>query len=484
MLLPRAAGSAMTTLLIVVVIGLGSVVRAQAPTTAIGSTTPPDAMMQLLLQRVEQQPDHSDSWRVLGSYQAKQNDLQSAIRSLQHALKLDPENAAAHFDYGKLLRANSQSDQADYHFQQCAELAPASQYSAEIYERGWLPTPTLPPPDSQPNVSQPNISQASDALAIQPAGYRIQTFDGADDFERTFDRLESDADPSIQRLRFFLETGVLYNSNVSLTPISRELASADAESFQLLANPELEWIAWDSERWRSGLLLRSFLTVNESTQSAFDLASLQPGGFVERDFTAWGSDWIARFDYVYSLDYLDQQRVGDRHSMTTSLIQIRPDLDVIYAYVTASLSDFADDGVTPATSSLDGAAISGGISRFFQTEWSRLPTYSLGFDLESADTEGADFRYRAINAHAEWTHQLIDCVQFIPSVGTGYRDYYAFTGPVSRDEWTWRVQGKLRWQVNAHTAFSIVAGHDRFASDNENFDAERTQGGVLITITR
>jgi hypothetical protein len=34
-----------------------------------------------------------------------------------------------------------------------------------------------------------------------------------------------------------------------------------------------------------------------------------------------------------------------------------------------------------------------------------------------------------------------------------------------------------------HMAISWVAGHDRFASENAEFDAERTQGGMLITVT-
>lgn len=433
----------------------------------------PDPVMRLLLKRIEDRPNHSDSWRLLGSYQSKHSDLASALRSLVKALQLDPENAAAHFDYGKLLFENGEADQAREHFQQCVSLAPETDYANRIEQNGWLA-----------NLGdRPSLNSIDDWLQVQPAGYRIQTFDGADDLERTVDRLESDADPTLRRIRFFFETGVLYNSNVSLTPISRELINEQAESFQWLANPEIEWIALQRRQWRSGFLSRGFLTVNESTQSEFDLASLQAGGFVERDLVAFNCDWTARLDYVYSLDHQGNRRFGDRHSMTASIIQIRPDLDILYGYVTASVSDFADDGLVPTTSSLDGPSVSAGISRFFQTNLDRMPTFALGIDLETADTEGSDFRYRGVTTYGECTLQISQRLQLIPSAGTGCRDYFAFTGLVPRDEWTWRVQGKLRWQATEHAAISWVAGHDRFASDNEQFDAERTQGGMLMTVT-
>ncbi|NND96589.1 MAG: outer membrane beta-barrel protein, partial [Pirellulaceae bacterium] len=82
------------------------------------------------------------------------------------------------------------------------------------------------------------------------------------------------------------------------------------------------------------------------------------------------------------------------------------------------------------------------------------------------------------------TFQLSQNVSLIPTFGVGQRDYYDFTGPVDRDELTWRLLGKLRWKVDAMTSISVVAGHDRFASDNEDFDAERTQGGVIVTVNR
>lgn len=456
------------------------------------SAAAPHPMLTMLYGRVERDPNHSDSWRLIGKLEAKQGNTATAIQAFTRALQIDPENAATHFDLGQLLLAGGDAVNADVHFRQCVAIAPKSDYAQQLYQQQLV----LQPPGLSDGL-QPAAAAISNDVAyalaqselgfdeasqLDAVGYEIQTFDGADDLDRRLNELQSDADPTLKRLRVFLETGVMYNSNVSLTPISRELVASDAESYQAFVNPELEWIALQRGDWRAGPLARGYFTINESSQSAFDLASFQPGAFLERDLQIGSSDWIARLDHVYSLDLLDGDRLGDRHSVTASVIMIRPDLDVIYTYFSTKFSQFDDDGVDAAVSSLDGTAFAGGISRFFQTENAWLPTYSLGIDLESADTEGSDYRYRAINGHGDVTCQLSERWSLVTTVGVGHRDYYDFSGPVNRNELTWRVHGKLRWQWSERLSFAAFVGHDRFASDNEDFDAERTQGGLLTTL--
>lgn len=424
-------------------------------------------MLTLLRERVEANPDHADSWRLLGRVLRQRGQLQQASDALQRALRADPDHAASHFDYGELLFQQGEEQAASEHFQKVLALAPGSSYAAQLRQRG---------------VEAATPSGKDADAAVQPASYEIQTFDGADDLDRRMNQLESQADPDLKRLRVYLETGVLYNSNVSLTPISRELADSEAASFQGFLNPEVEWLGWDRDGYRGGPLMRGYFSLNEGNWSAFNLASFQPGAFLERDFLWNDREMIGRLEYLYALDLFDGERVGDRHSMTASLTTIRPDLDVIYAYVTTSFSQFDDDGLNPAVTSLDGSTWSTGISRFFQTESSRFPTWSLGLDLESADTEGANFRYTAVNAHGDVTMALSERVEFIPRWGVGYRPYSDFTGEIDRDELTWRVAARLRWQLRDYLSISAVAGHDRFASDNPDFDTERTEGGVVTTI--
>lgn len=460
-----------------------------------------DSVLQRLRGRVERRPLHSDSWRMLGKAFADRGDSVAAMETLRRALELDPANAAAHFNLGQVLLSQKKTDVATMHFETCVAIAPDSEYANEIFAQHLLPprsresTPGIPNDDFDshlPIAQDPfsfatlrNSAADSGSLAlpkVQTAGYEIQSFDGADDLDRRFDQLEADANPMPKRLRLFCELGVLYNSNVSLTPISRELLNVDAKSFQAIFNPEIEWIALRNDQWRSGPLLRSYSTLNESNQQEFNLFSVQPGWFFERDRTVGDSDWIGRVDYVYATDLLDRNRIGDRHSGTASLIMIRPDLDVVYAYVSASYTDFVDDGAIAEETSLDGPSVTGGVSRFFQTTFDWLPTYTLGVDLESTDTRGSDFRYRAITAHGGMTFRLSERWRLIPTAGLGYRDYYAFTGDPSRDELTSRIHLRLQYQMHSTTTVSLVSGYDRFASDNELFDAQRIQAGLVMTV--
>lgn len=277
---------------------------------------------------------------------------------------------------------------------------------------------------------------------------------------------------------------MLYNSNVTLTPISRDLAQGESASFQSFTNPDLDYKIIQKNTLRAGPMFRGYFTLNESNFQDFNLSSYQPGMFVERDFRLGSHESIGRFEYLYSTDFFDGDRIGNRHSATVSLTSIRPDLDAIYTYFTLASSDFTDDGEIPSQSSLDGVTITAGSTRFFQTGWKSLPNHSLGLDFESADTEGDDFRYHSLNLHGSTNWLFFEGWKFSPTWGIGFRDYPDFMGLIDRQEFFWRLHGRVQYTLNEMWAISAVAGHDRFASDNQDFDTERTEGGLVLTFTR
>ncbi|WP_442509122.1 tetratricopeptide repeat protein [Novipirellula sp. SH528] len=451
------------------------------------------SMLSMLQQRVTKTPNHSDSWRSLGRLQNTLGDPDSALVSTRRAIELDPFNAAAHFDLGQLLLSKGQNDEALSHFDRVYEIAPASSYSDQLRQQGVVNrqasqaklSNALPTNATSIPVTPSSLSPgASTDPLVQPASYSIQSFDGSDNLEQRFEELESEVKEPLNRLRVFFETGVLYNSNVTLTPISRELAQSDSASFQAFANPDLDWKWIRTETTRMGPMFRGYFTANEQQFEQFNLASFQPGAFFERDFQLGQNEAIGRLEYIFANDFFDGDQVGDRHSATASLTLIRPDLDAIYGYLTVAQSNFTNDGIDPTATSLDGTTVTAGISRFFQTGWDRMPTHALGVDLESADTEGADYRYTSINLHGSTGWTITDRWKFIPTWGIGYRDYADFTGPVARDEFFWRLHGRLQYAVTDSLAIAMVAGHDRFASDNQDYDTERTEGGVVVTFTR
>ena len=439
-------------------------------------TDPDPSLLPVLQKMLCENPQQGDTWRLIGRIYRSRGDEEQAVDAFRKALSIQDDNAAAHFDLGQLLYDTGNEKEAATHFQMVMRFAPESGYADQLVESGRVQR------TSGMTTSGLEITENEQSF-IRQVGYEIQTFDGADDLEQRLHQLDLQSPKSDRDYRFFMEFGTLYNTNVSLTPISRELRSDDSASAQAFLNPDLQWITLRKDSVRAGVLARGSFTLNERHQNNFDLASFQPGIFVEGDLHGPGQNQlIGRLDYVYSIDLLGGSRFGDRHSLTGSTTFIDAEANVLYVYLTGSMSDFNNDGMVPAVNSLDGLSLMGGVSSFFSTNLQSLPTWSLGADVEFADTDGADFRYTGVNLHTNATIQMSDSLSFTPSTGVGYRDYYDFTGSPNRDELTWRINGKLTWQCTEHWAISGVAGYNRFATDNANFDAERIEGGFVFTV--
>jgi len=453
-------------------------------------------MLTLLEQRVEQRPNHSESWRALARVQKQLGDSEAALVSWQQALTLDSFNAAAHFDLGQHFEATGDRVAAETHLQKVLEIAPLSSYADQVRELGWIQEPaaqaTLLLPTVPPSADDDSGGDGVDVLpaiesansSVKPVGYEIQTFDGSDDRQQRVNELEQLVQEPESRLRAFLETGILYNTNVTLTPISRDLAGDESASFQAFLSPDVDYQWIKQAEFRAGPKLSSYVTLNEDTYSEFNLINLQPGVFAERDFHVGQGEAIGRLESTYAQDWFDGDRVSRRISGTASVTYIRPDLDAIYAYVRLADSQFDDDGAVPTQTSLDGFSVTLGTSRFYQTEWDRLPMIALGADIESADTRGSDYRYRSINLHGSGGYQLTSSWELVPTWGIGFREYPDFTRSPPRDEFFWRLHGRLKYNFKPSHSISFVVGHDRFASDNEEFDTERTEGGLVYQFIR
>lgn len=436
-----------------------------------------DDMEAYLQQRLQENPQHSDSWRLLGRFYHRQNKPDAANDTFKKSLELDPDNAATHFDFGQLLLSQGDTVRAREHFRRVYEVAPESVYAEKLRKQGHPEPGDL----SESTPFQVALYELQDSEQILQAGYEIQTFDSSEELDRRVREFDRELKEEDRGWRFFLETGVLWNSNVTLTPISRQPSNVDAYSFQGILNPEIEWLAWDSEGRRAGPLLRGYFSLNQEDFQSFNLTSFQQGAFYEQDLFWNDVTHIGRFDYVYSVDRLGGDRFGDRHAVTASMTSVLPDLDVIYTYATVSFTQFDTPVIDPAVNSLDGPAYLFGLSRFFRTENPRLPTWSLGADLEHVNAEGDDFRYFGGKIHADATFQLAERLELIPSGNVGFRQYPDFTRTPDRDELTYRLAGRLRYRFTEIWSLSLVVNYDRFASDNLNFDTERWESGVVTT---
>jgi tetratricopeptide (TPR) repeat protein len=424
-----------------------------------------------LRQRLDSDPTHADSWRLVAKIYRRAKLEQEAIEALETALEAAPDLIAAHFDLGMLRHQRGETTMAIKHFRDVFRLGPETRYAQTLREMQLAP--------------QATADHASpEATAVLPASYEIQTFDGSDRLARNLETLRQEfGDPPTPRWRWYVESGVMYNTNVSLTPISRELFDVDAASFQGFLNPEGEYDILQRGTTRSGPIGRAYLALNESHQSAFNLASFQAGWFAEHD--RWYGNQVARIDYIYAADWLDGNRFGDRHAINLTTSRALNDTDLLSCYGSLSTSNFQDDGADPQIDSLDGPGFNAGISCYRRFPSSGLwESVACGLDLSGADTDGADYRYVGAGIHARVTCALSEQWRFDPSAGWAYRAYPDFTEAISRDENIIRVATRLRYLVSDRCELATVASYDRFASKNEDFDADRLEGGLVLILRR
>ncbi len=452
-----------------------------------GNVSDGERLLQRLADKVTADPGHSDSWRLLAKFYRKQGEREKARTCLETALKVGPENAAAHFDMGEFAREQGDAELADQHFARVFLIAPASDYARRLTEMGIAPPANVSREKTAelPIVSLADFVDIGSSLResgdIKLVDYEAQPFDSSDEVERRFDQaLQSFGEKNFQAS---IETGSLYNSNVTLAPISRFLLNVDAASAQFFANPSFEWTVGRNEGSRFGPIARGLFTVNEDQLSAFNLASFQPGGFFEKDISTGDDQRLARLEYTYNLDFFGGDRLGDRHTLIGSLMTIHPSSSIDYFYTLVAYSEFNDDGLTPEVESLDGPTWAAGVARYFLFDNTRLPTMTLGMDLESAQTEGSNFSYRSVVGYCDATIILPYKMSFVPSGAIGYRHFPNVTDAENRDVLTGRLGAKLRRQLGPHTTISGVVNYDRFVSDNELFDANRFTTGIVFNYT-
>lgn len=432
-------------------------------------------MLSYLEEKIASGSATSDTWRMVGRLRQKEGASASAIRAFEVAIELEADNAAAHHDLG-LLKRELNDGSAEIHFQKVLEFAPQSEYATALIQQGLVKPP--------PSLSHATPSQNAQA-SFEPDFVQGSKGNRLEHLALQQDLLEPNDESSLRpSSRIFVDFGSVFNSNIAVTPISRNITASGSGSFQAYVAPNIDIISWQNNQSRFGPVARGFFTMNEGDFENLNLASFQPGVFFERDVQLADREQTFRLEYVYSLDLLGGQRFGDRHGLTLSTFQMLENLDVLYGYVSLATSDFDDDGLNPAVDSLDGPALSLGVARFLRTDWTWLPTWSLGSDLEWARTTGQDNRYFAATVYTDCTFQLSEKYSLVPRASVGLRHYPDFTGAVARDETVIRLGGKLNRQLSENSTISVIFGHDRFASANEDFDVEKTEAGIVFSFLR
>ena len=474
----------------------------------VGMTAPilaqPDApaasrMLKRIESRVSENPNDASAWRMLGKLRRKQGDIEGARTALESALQIDDSNTAAHFDLAELFASLGETQTATLHYQNVVTLAPDSNYGKDAED--WLRQyATSPQPvfvdeietELQPSTFVEESRFVEDSSgAIEQAGFEISRFDNSANVPDADEILP--VEDTHNRLRLRLETGVVYNSNVTLTPINRELFPAAQDTAQFFLAPELEYRALDAGDWGAGPTFLGHFTFNEDSFSNLNLQSYQPGAFLERVFSGSPTVVVTRLQYGFTHDAFDGKTIGNRHSLMGSAAAVwdvsepvEPNgaRDLTFSYFSTDHTNILDDGVTPSVTSRDGWTYRLGAAHTFAINRRFLRHIRAGVDLEHADLTGDNFAYDGISTYIESEMPLTDTLTLKTEGGWGYRDYGDFTGTPSRNENIWRAGTRLTKKLNDHWSIAGTFNYDRFDSKNEQFNSDRFLTGIVAIFER
>lgn len=422
-----------------------------------------DRLLAYLQKRTNEHPDDGAAWRVLGREHLNRGQITEAQTALEKAVQLTPDSIAAWFDLGRTYSVDGQHDSAKVCFQTAIELDPNSAYAAKAQnELGQLPAAESSEPE------------------IQLADYEIRTFDGTE----YLDRIE-DTDPPIRqllqdRLDFRIDTGLLYNSNVALAPINRQLYPGTRESFQFFAAPDMQLGLVDRGRWRTGPTFRGNFTFNDEEFESFNLQSYRPGWFAEWFLSQGNRVIVPRVAYEYTYDRFGGSTLGNRHSLLTSLGTFWDDTNATFVFYSVEQSNFQNDGLLPEVTSQDGWTNTLGLSHDVLMPYANFRLMRAGVDLSRADTKGTDYSFNGFSLFTEMVFPLVPTVEVTLGGSWGYRDYFDFEFEPSRNEHVWRANAELRKWINQNTSVAAVFSYNRFDTDNPLFAAERYLGGVQL----
>ncbi len=439
-----------------------AVLLAQAP-QATPPAPPNDGLMTSLYERVQREPKSASGWRLLGRALEKRGDLPGALSAFERAAALEPTSAAAQFDLGRLLAAGGKKEQAAAHLRSAMELAPNSSYAAQ----------------AAPLLQQ--ISPA-DAPGVKPVSFEVD-WQGGPPKSPLAESLAADDDPT-DPLAVNWENGVLYNSNVQLSPISRELSSTELASVQAFTAPAFEYRWAGDEDWHASALLDSYFNINEGNFRAFNLQHLQPGLALEAKAPMPGGFLLPRLQYDMTYDAFDGATLGWRHALTASLTAREHRGHRHLIYLSVDHTNFSEDGDDPPVTSLDGWTCTFGIGQCFHMDHPWLSEVSWGVDGQWANLEGSTFTYRGVMLYGEAVVPVVETLELRLQGGLGYRDYPDFEFTPSRNETIHRAAAELRKHFSTCWYMSGLVTYDRFSAQNQLFDSSRYTAGISITYHR
>lgn len=452
----------------------GALLAALARLAAAESAgAPPDPIEQRLRARVHSEPANASSWRLLGHLLLERGATDEARQALQRAVALDPLSAAAEFDLARALESSGDTGGAVQHFAHVLQVAPDSEYARMAQERLQQHGRTTGADPSEPR--DPRIEQA---------GYEIRPFDGTEKIPNRLPLLEERPRRWFTDYQIETQLGAQYNTNVGLSPLSRNLSPGSQSSFQALFSPFASVDVFEADAWRAGTAFAGDFTLNEGDFRRFNLQSYRPGAFLEAD-AFWGDTLIIpRLDYEFGLDEFDGSTFATRNQVAASALAMWSETQATIGYWSIDYTDFRNDGAVPFVTSRDGWTNALGVTHEVSLPYRHWNLLRGTVQVDHAEARGSDYRYNGVELSAGAECPLWWGLEARGRAGWGYRDYPDFVSGPARNEHIITAGGELRRLIGRGVSAAAVASYDRFLSDNTRFDTERLLLGFLLIYER
>jgi hypothetical protein len=401
---------------------------------------------------------------MLGRLLLERGDADAARWLLERALELDPLSAAAEFDLGRALAAVGEPQRAAEHLARVDVLAPDSEYAAQAAAL----------------AAELNLPGAE----IEPASYEVRPFDGTEKIPERLPLAEKAPRRYFTDYQIDAQLGAQYNSNVGLTPLSRNLAPGSQSSFQALFSPFASVDVYEADAWRVGTAFAGDFTLNEGDFSRFNLQSYRPGAFVEADLLVGETLIVPRVDYEFGIDEFDGSTFATRNQVNTSALALWSPTQATIGFWSIDYTDFRNDGAVPFVTSRDGWTNALGVTHEVTLPYRHWSLVRGTVQVDHAEARGSDYRYNGVELSTGVEVPLWYGVEARGRAGWGFRDYPDFVSGPARNEHIITAGGELRRLIGRGVSAAAVASYDRFISDNTRFDTERVLIGLLLMYER
>jgi Tetratricopeptide repeat len=110
-----------------------------------------ESALALLEQVVAENPNHEESWRMLGLSRLALGDARGAVKAQENAARIDPNEAQNFTNLGRAFEANNQNQQARENYEKALRMDMLQTAASEGIKR--LPAPSDSPPHNPNYVS-------------------------------------------------------------------------------------------------------------------------------------------------------------------------------------------------------------------------------------------------------------------------------------------------------------------------------------------